>query len=226
MKRSQINRIIRDAETCMAANGIRLPPFATWSKEDFSSRNQQLDRFRAAQLGWDITDYGKERFEETGLVLFTLRNASPEERDQGTGCKYAEKIMISGKDQVCPMHFHESKTEDIIVRGDVPLAVRLYHANPNGELDQQTPVEVYCDGVARTVAAGDVVVLQSGESITLTPRIYHAFWGEGGACLVGEVSTVNDDHTDNYFVDPMGRFPNIEEDEAPYRFLVGDYAGL
>ncbi len=36
---------------------------------------------------------------------------------------------------------------------------------------------------------------------------WHAFWGEGGDVFVGEVSTVNDDNTDNLFEDPrIGRF--------------------
>ena len=41
--------------------------------------------------------------------------------------------------------------------------------------------------------------------------------------LVAEVSTVNDDHTDNIFRDPVGRFAEIEEDEAPLHLLVADY---
>jgi hypothetical protein len=56
--------------------------------------------------------------------------------------------------------------------------------------------------------------------------VYHAFWGEGADVLIGEVSTVNDDHTDNYFLNPIGRFPEIEEDEARHRLLVGDYGQL
>ena len=34
---------------------------------------------------------------------------------------------------------------------------------------------------------------------------------------------VNDDQTDNKFLDPIGRFPTIEEDEPPMHLLVGDY---
>ena len=37
--------------------------------------------------------------------------------------------------------------------------------------------------------------------------------------LVGEVSQVNDDKTDNYFLEPVGRFAKIEEDEPPLRVL-------
>jgi D-lyxose ketol-isomerase len=53
--------------------------------------------------------------------------------------------------------------------------------------------------------------------------VWHAFWGEGGDVLIGEVSTVNDDLTDNIFEKPIGRFSNIEEDEAPLHLLVSDY---
>jgi len=45
----------------------------------------------------------------------------------------------------------------------------------------------------------------------------------GGSVLLGEVSQVNDDSSDNRFEPPMGRFPTIEEDEAPYRLLCNEY---
>jgi D-lyxose ketol-isomerase len=41
--------------------------------------------------------------------------------------------------------------------------------------------------------------------------------------LVGEVSSVNDDASDNRFAEPIGRFPAIEEDEAPLYLLCTDY---
>ena len=49
----------------------------------------------------------------------------------------------------------------------------------------------------------------------------HRFYGRPGhgTVLVGEVSQCNDDHGDNYFMEPMGRFATIEEDEAPFRLL-------
>jgi D-lyxose ketol-isomerase len=37
------------------------------------------------------------------------------------------------------------------------------------------------------------------------------------------VSVVNDDHADNRFLEPLGRFPIIDEDEPPLYLLVGDY---
>ena len=63
------------------------------------------------------------------------------------------------------------------------------------------------------------------ESITLTSGMYHTFWGESGKgkILVGEVSKVNDDRVDNRFYEPVGRFPEIEEDEPPLYLLGMDY---
>ena len=55
--------------------------------------------------------------------------------------------------------------------------------------------------------------------------MYHRFYGEKGKgrVLIGEVSMVNDDASDNRFYDKIGRFPEIEEDEKPVRLLVNDY---
>jgi D-lyxose ketol-isomerase len=119
------------------------------------------------------------------------------------------------------MHFHWHKMEDIINRGGGKLVIQLYNAAPDKSL-ASTDVTVKIDGVARTVKAGETVELSPGESITLEPYCYHKFWGAESRVLVGEVSKVNDDHTDNWFYEPMGRFPTIEEDEPPLYLLVGD----
>lgn len=64
-----------------------------------------------------------------------------------------------------------------------------------------------------------------GESITIPPYLYHDFHVEEGSgdVLLGEVSMCNDDEADNRFYEDMGRFPEIEEDEEPYRLLCGEY---
>jgi D-lyxose ketol-isomerase len=59
--------------------------------------------------------------------------------------------------------------------------------------------------------------------VTLMPGNWHAFWGEGADVLIGEVSTVNNDLTDNIFAEPIGRFAEIDEDEPPLHLLVADY---
>jgi D-lyxose ketol-isomerase len=79
------------------------------------------------------------------------------------------------------------------------------------------------DGVQRTFPAGGILELGPGESVSLPPYCYHEFWGAEKRVLVGEVSLVNDDASDNRFYRPVGRFPTIEEDEAPLHLLVSDY---
>jgi D-lyxose ketol-isomerase len=120
------------------------------------------------------------------------------------------------------MHFHWNKAEDIINRGGGKLAIQLYNATPDEDL-ADTDVTVSMDGVERVVKAGAVVVLGPGESITLPTRLYHKFWGVESRVLVGEVSIVNDDRADNRFHEPVGRFPEIEEDEPPLYLLCNDY---
>ncbi|MCB9102439.1 MAG: D-lyxose/D-mannose family sugar isomerase, partial [Anaerolineales bacterium] len=77
--------------------------------------------------------------------------------------------------------------------------------------------------VVHTFKAGETVILDVGESITLPTGLYHKFWGVESQVLVGEVSKVNDDANDNRFLEPIGRFPEIEEDEPPLHLLMGDY---
>ena len=62
-----------------------------------------------------------------------------------------------------------------------------------------------------------------GEPITLEPTCYHRFYAVDSTMLIGEVSTVNDDMINNCFYEPVGRFPEIDEDERPLYLLVGDY---
>jgi hypothetical protein len=120
------------------------------------------------------------------------------------------------------MHFHWNKVEDIINRGGGGLVIQLYNANEQEGL-ADSPVLASLDGVKRHVKAGDLVRLTPGESITLPPRLYHKFWGAKSRVLVGEVSLVNDDQSDNRFYETVGRFPAIEEDEEPLHLLVTDY---
>jgi hypothetical protein len=131
--------------------------------------------------------------------------------------------MIVDVNQRTPMHFHWTKVEDIINRGGGKLVIKLFNSTSDERL-ADTDVTVSIDGLRHTLKAGDKVVLSPGESITLTSRLYHEFWGAESRVLVGEVSLVNDDRTDNCFYEPVGRFPEIEEDEPPLHLLVPDYA--
>ncbi len=221
MKRSEINDIIREGDAFIRSFGYVMPPFAYWSPEDMAANDTAMMTERG--LGWDITDYGQEKFSELGLFLFTVRNGLLSDLTAGRGMLYAEKIMISRKDQLSPMHRHNIKAEDIINRGGGQLVLELFAPDSAGGIDRNADVTVPVDGQLRTLPAGGRLSLSPGESVTLMPGIWHAFWGEGDDVLIGEVSTVNDDKTDNVFEAPIGRFANVEEDEPPLYLLVSDY---
>ena len=223
MKRSEINAIMRDADEFIRSKGFLLPPFAYWSPETWQTKGEEVHEIVDNMLGWDITDFGQGDFQKTGLFLFTIRNGNPENLKTGRGKVYAEKLLLVDVDQVTPYHFHWSKMEDIINRGGGKLLVKVYNATPDEAIDKQSDVKISMDGVLRTVQAGSVLEVGPGESITLVPYCYHKFWGSEGRVLVGEVSTVNDDERDNRFYEPVGRFPEIEEDEPPLYLLVNDY---
>jgi D-lyxose ketol-isomerase len=223
LKRSDINRIIRDSDAFMRANGQILPPFAYWTPDEMRARRGEIGGIVDHRLGWDITDYGKGDFAKFGLFLFTARNGDARDLKAGKGMLYAEKIMISRRDQVAPMHRHDVKAEDIINRGGGTLALKLFASGQDGLIDRGVDVTVPTDGIMRTLPAGGILRLSPGESVTLLPGVWHAFWGEEKDVLIGEVSTVNDDVTDNVFAEPISRFSTIEEDEPPLHLLVSDY---
>ncbi len=223
MKRSEINALMRGAAAFLDAHRFCLPPFAFWSPTEWKTKGHEYDEIRDNMLGWDITDFGSGDFRRIGLLLFTVRNGNPS--DPRYTKPYAEKLMIVEEDQITPFHFHWSKTEDIINRGGGNLLVQVYNSAKEEALDTASPVTVLSDGRRYEVPAGSVVRLTPGESITLYPGMYHQFWGEAGAgrVLLGEVSKVNDDKADNRFLEKTGRFPDIEEDEAPLYLLCSEY---
>ena len=221
MKRSRINEIITESDIFIRSFGYEMPPFADWSPDRI--RSDEAATIRTRGMGWDITDYGQGRWDQMGLFLFTVRNGTLADLSTGRGMLYAEKIMISRRDQLSPMHRHDLKAEDIINRGGGDLVLELFAPDAEGGIDRTSDVVVPCDGVERKVKAGGHLRLKPGESVTLLPGIWHAFWGEGADVLIGEVSTVNDDAGDNIFEQPIGRFANVDEDVAPLRLLVSDY---
>ena len=223
MKRSEINRIMRSADAFIRQCGFYLPPFAYWSPEKWATMGTEAQEIFDNHLGWDITDFGLGDYYHQGLLLFTICNGSPENLQTMKGKLYAEKIMIVGEKQLTPLHFHWTKMEDIINRSGGKLKIQLYNSTLNERLDLEHDVRVSIDGVWWEVPPGGTVGLTPGESITLQPRCYHKFWGEGSRVLVGEVSLVNDDFTDNRFYEPVGRFPEIDEDEPPLYLLCNDY---
>jgi D-lyxose ketol-isomerase len=220
LKRSEINLFITNAIDFFEEHHFSLPPFAHWTLEEWRNRGYEADEIRQRQLGWDVTDFNSGLFASCGLTLFTLRNGGFSHHES-----YAEKIMMVRERQITPLHRHDRKTEDIINRGNSAsgeLVLKLYNSTENGGL-ADTPVSVICDGIARHTEAGGSIVLKAGESITVPPGLYHSFHSANGNALIGEVSSMNDDVTDNRFYQSLSRFPEIVEDEPPFRLLATEY---
>jgi hypothetical protein len=223
VKRSRINQLLAEAKMLFEQHNFRLPPFAFWSPEDWLTKGHEADEIRDNALGWDVTDFGLDNFDIWGLLLFTIRNGNYQ-TPQRYPKSYAEKIMVVKEKQVTPMHFHWKKREDIINRGGGDLVIEVYKSTPDRQRSKEL-FSVAIDGVRRACLPGEQIVLKPGESICLEPYIYHTFYGAAGrgAVIVGEVSAVNDDVNDNCFLEPVGRFPRIEEDESPLHWLCNEY---
>jgi len=212
--------LIKDACDFFERMSFHLPPWAIWGPEEWKGRYADCSEIVDNMLGWDLTDFGSADFHKRGLILFTLRNGKPV-RDKKP---YAEKVMIVEEMQETPTHFHWNKMEDIINRGGGNLVIELFSSDIEENISGD-PVKVKIDGISRSVASGGTVILIPGESICLEQGIYHRFYGEPGKgkVLVGEVSAVNDDTSDNCFLEVVGRFPEVDEDEKPLYLLASDY---
>ena len=221
MKRSEINEAIKYAFDVMKENHFYLPEWADWTPLQWEEKGNECSEIWNNGLGWDVTDFASGDFAKIGLTAFTIRNGNVALDHK----PYCEKIMIVRENQVTPIHFHWKKMEDIINRGGGDLCIKIWPSDEAEEL-LQDDCSVKIDGVLKTFKAGETFRLKPGQSISFTSYIYHTFWAEGGTALVGEVSTVNDDTNDNRFYDPAGRYPELVEDEAPYRLLCTEYPAL
>jgi D-lyxose ketol-isomerase len=158
---------------------------------------------------WDVTDFGLGDWRRHGLVLVNLAE-EPE---------YCEKLMYAQRGMTTPAHTHRLKKEDIIARSGT-LRVQVWNGAPREDRPELT---VNVNGEPRTVVSGSFIDLTAGERVTLVPGVYHEFAPLSDECIIGEVSTANDDGADNVFVDPaIGRFAEIEEDVPVVVRLVNE----
>lgn len=226
MKRSEINRAIKDAIALLDKHHFKLPRFAYWTMEEWEANKDYIDTIREVMLGWDITDFGSGDFDKIGAVLFTIRNGKLGR--EGIGSPYAEKILIFKEGQRLPIHHHAMKTEDIINRGEGTMEMLFYKRNKDGTVDYESDVEYYSDGIKCIAKAGEPVYITTGNSVRLDPFVNHTFGAKmgDGPLICGEVSKVNDDMTDNYFAEPTARFADIEEDEPISHPLCNEYGKL
>ncbi len=114
MRRSEINKALRDLEAMCQGYRCYLPPFCHMTPEEWASAGHEYDEVRDCMLGWDITDFAMGDFDKFGFSLITIRN----------GCRtneakypkvYAEKLLYLKEGQMAANHFHWFKTEDIIL---------------------------------------------------------------------------------------------------------------
>ena len=159
---------------------------------------------------WDVTDFGLGEWRRFGLVLINLADEA----------EYCEKLMYAQNGMTTPAHCHARKTEDIIARHGV-LRIQLWAGKPAASEGKLLNLKV--NGHEQEFMSGDVIDLQPGWRIKLTPGVYHEFAPATEECIIGEVSTANDDSNDNFFINPMvGRYPEIDEDEPALVRLVSD----
>lgn len=160
---------------------------------------------------WDVTDFGSENFKKYGLLLINLAE-EPE---------YCEKLMYAAKGQITPAHCHKKKKEDIVCRKGM-LVIQVWASDPVKNNDGGR-VEVQVNGKRKILGFGDEIKLHSGERMTIFPLVWHKFYPVSDQCIMGEVSTSNDDVNDNFFANKdIGRFSEIEEDEPAIVKLVSD----
>ncbi len=161
---------------------------------------------------WDITDFGLGDFNHLGLTLINLAE-EPE---------YCEKLMYARRGQTTPCHTHAKKKEDIICRAG-ELTLELWPAKPKSPSSPAGGLTVSVNGLPRALVPGEKLILPPGSRVTLVPGVWHAFYPSSEECIIGEVSTANDDLHDNFFLSPdIGRFPGIEEDEPAALRLISE----
>ena len=211
MKRSEINKAIQSAKKMMEKYCWTLPSWAYWSKSEYENKSELREYLNKHQMGWDVTDFGKGVFNEQGITLFCIRNGI---QGNVNDKPYAEKLLFMQEGQEIPFHSHKIKLEDIINRGGGDLAIEFVEVD---EKDQElsNKITVLVDGEKILLDPHEPLILKRGQSVTVDRNIFHRFYAVKGSGMVmaGEVSQVNDDNNDNYFLEPIGRFSEIQEEE-------------
>ena len=109
MKRSEINKALKELEAMCQKYYCYLPPFCHFTPEQWKDKGHEYDEIRDCCLGWDITDYGMGDFDKMGFSLITIRNGSQTMPDKYPKV-YAEKLLYLKEGQYSPHHFHWYKT--------------------------------------------------------------------------------------------------------------------
>ena len=92
MKRSEINKALKELEAMCKEYRFALPPFCHFTPEEWQHIGHEYDEVRDCMLGWDITDYGTGDFDKYGFSLITIRNGNQQMPEKYPKV-YAEKIL-------------------------------------------------------------------------------------------------------------------------------------
>ena len=97
MKRSQINKALKELEAMCEKYHCYLPPFCHFTPEQWETIGHEYDEVRDCMLGWDITDYGLGNFDKFGFSLITIRNGNRAMADKYPKV-YAENSILLWED--------------------------------------------------------------------------------------------------------------------------------
>ena len=163
MKRSEINNAIETAKKMMDTYNWTLPKWGYWSKEDYNNNPEMTKYLKDHQMGWDVTDFGKDNFNSQGITLFCIRNGIQSNFDDKP---YAEKLLFMQEGQEIPFHSHKIKLEDIINRGGGDLAIEFLEIdNNNKQLSKK--ITVLVDGEKIELDPHEPLILKKGQSVTV-----------------------------------------------------------
>ena len=91
MLRSEINQIIKNSKSYFNKNNFYLPPWSSWTLNDWKKNINFAKIAYESQIGWDVTDFGKNNFQKEGAVLFCIRNGNKKSKKSTT---YCEKLLL------------------------------------------------------------------------------------------------------------------------------------
>lgn len=206
MKRSEINRWINYSLKYFKKNKFYLPEWSEWKLSRWKKNRILAKKICKLQLGWDITDFGRNFFSEEGLILFSLRNGNKYNK---RGIQYAEKLLLMIPGQKIPFHFHKLKKEDIINKYGGNLELFFYKKKINS-------IEIYIDQQKKIIDSFKKIKIGIGQSVYIPPNLIHSFRVPKKnkiPLIIGEVSSINDDNNDNFFPKKNIRFSKIIEDQ-------------
>ena len=98
MKRSEINKALKELEAMCKQEHCYLPPFCNFTPDEWQHVGHEYDEVRDCMLGWDITDYGLGDFDKVGMSLITIRNGNRKMQDKYPKV-YAEKLLYMKEGQ-------------------------------------------------------------------------------------------------------------------------------